>query len=261
MSSISTLYVVWQDPDTSRYFPVGRLRMREEVPEDVYEFVYTKGVDPAKKHGFAPFLAFPHIDNEYLSTHLFPFFANRLLPPSREDYPTSIGRLGLSPDTASAMDVLARSGGRRTTDSVELFAPPQWRGSSAGQSQVLEYFFLLHGTRHMRECARRLAENTLRPGDPLFLLHDLQNEVDPKALALRTEGYCCIGFVPRFLTDDVWTLLDGGEQITITLEQLNPPPAPIQQRALCRMSVLVRNHFSPCSGDEFVPIAHESKVS
>ena len=145
MSTIDTLYVVWEDPRTSRYFVVGRLLATATREGEVYEFVYTRGVLTARNSGFEPFLAFPDVDREYFSTRLFPFFANRLLPLSREDYLESIERLGLSPDTASPMEVLARSGGRRATDSIEVFAPPHGQGSSDEQGRVLEY--LLPGAR------------------------------------------------------------------------------------------------------------------
>jgi hypothetical protein len=260
MSTIDTLYVVWQDPHTGRYFLVGRLRAIGTSEEEVYEFAYTKGVLAARSSGFEPFLAFPDVGKEYFSTRLFPFFANRLLPLSREDYPESIERLGLSPDTASPIEVLARSGGRRATDSIELFAPPHSQESSDEQVRVLEYFFLVHGIRHMKDCARLMIGKNLHTGDSLFIVHDLQNRVDPKALVLRTSDYCCIGFIPRFLIGDVWALLENEEQVTVTLEQLNPPPAPIQQRILCRLSAIVRNHFFPCSGEDFQPLVNESKA-
>ena len=261
MSEIDTLYVVWQEPNTSRYFPVGRFRTKGATPEQVYEFVYTRGAELARTHGFDPFLAFPDVGKEYLSTHLFPFFANRLLPLSREDYREHIGRLGLSPDTASAMEVLARSGGRRVTDSIELFAPPQSQESADEGRKTLDYLFLVHGTRHMRECARLRIEKDMSIGDPLFLVHDLQNRVDPKALTLRTGDYCCVGFIPRFLLGDVWALFEDGGQMNVTVEQINPPPAPVQQRILCKLSAVVGNHFLPCSGDEFRTMVHESRAT
>lgn len=262
MNAIDTLYVVWQDPRTSRYFVVGRLLATVTREEEVYEFVYTKGVHAARDNGFEPFLAFPDIDKEYFSTRLFPFFTNRLLPLSREDYSESIERLGLSPGTASPMEVLARSGGRRATDSIELFAPPHSEDSSDEQGRVLEYFFLVHGIRHMKDCARLMTEENLHAGDGLFIVHDMQNRYDRRALVLRTGDYCCVGFIPRFLIGDVWMLLEDNEQVTVTVtvEQLNPPPAPIQQRILCRLSATVRNHFSPCSAEDFLPLVSESRA-
>ncbi len=260
MNAIDTLYVVWQDPRTSRYFVVGRLFATATREEEVYEFVYTQGVPAARSSGFEPFLAFPDIGKEYFSTRLFPFFANRLLPLSREDYSESIERLGLSPDTASPMEVLARSGGRRATDSIELFAPPRGHGSSDEHGRVLEYFFLAHGLRHMKDCARLMTEKSLHAGDSLLVVHDMQNQFDPQALVLRTSDYCCVGFIPRFLVGDVWALLEDDEQVTVTVEQLNPPPAPLQQRILCRLSATVRNHFSPCSAEDFQPRVSESKA-
>ena len=253
MSSVDTLYVVWQDPVSSRYFPVGRLRERGSASDKVYEFVYTKGADVAKGNGFEPFLSFPDLDNEYRSANLFPFFANRLLSLSRDDYPEYINQLGLSPTTASAMEILARSGGRRVTDSIELFAPPHIQESPDGKGRIFDYLFLVHGIRHMKECSRLQTESYLRDGDPLFLVHDLQNAVDTQALLLRTDGYCCIGFVPRFLCEEIWNLFKQGESTKITVAKVNSPPAPVQQRILCKLTSVIRDHFVPCSADDFQP--------
>lgn len=260
MTTLDTLYVVWQDPVTSRYFPVGRLRRSGTATEEIYEFVYTKGMDAARESGFEPFLSFPDGDKSYVSASLFPFFANRLLPSSREDYSDYIDQLGLSPATATAMEILARSGGRRITDSIELFAPPHIQKSTNGRGHVLDYLFLVHGIRHMKECSQLQAETNLRDGDSLFLLHDLQNAADPQALLLRTAGYCCVGFIPRFLCDDVWALFKDGENMRITVAKVNPPPAPVQQRVLCRLTGIARNHFVPCSSKDFQPKSRTDSV-
>ena len=104
----------------------------------------------------------------------------------------------------------------------------------------------------MPEFAGDLASQ-LSSGDRLYVMHDLQNPVDPRALLLRTEDNCPVGFLPRPLLDDTWELLDRKEKVAVFVERVNPPPLPIQQRVLCKMQVTAPDDFSPCSGDACQP--------
>jgi len=244
------LIVTWQDSKTRKYFPVGRLSLLGSPREPKYLFVYTKGIWEAAERGFRPFAAFPDVKQRYESTELFPFFANRLLPESREEREEFVRGLGLDPVKASPLEVLARSGGRRTTDSVETLALPETENSGRN---YLAYFFLSHGLRHMPDFAEDYARK-LKPGDELFLMHDLQNVVDRRALLLRTEDNCPLGFLPRHLLDDTWGLIENGESLKVSVEKINLSPFPIQQRVLCRMTAIAPEGFSPCSGEAYQPL-------
>ncbi len=250
--SVNQLIVTWQDTDTKRYFPVAKLSLLEEAGESGYLFVYTKGFERAAEFGFRPFEAFPDVGYEYQGTELFPFFANRLIPESRKDRDEFVRCLGLDPDTASPLDVLARSGGRRATDSVEIIAFPE---ADASVCNVLRYFFPSHGLRHMPDFAEDYAKD-LRAESPLYLMHDMQNPVDPKALLLRTEDNCPVGFLPRYLLEDTWLLLNRDEDVKLEVfvEKVNPPPHPVQQRLLCKMIVKTASEFRPCSGGDYEPL-------
>lgn len=260
MGKVDKLYVAWQDPIDRRYFPVGCLRCVGAGEARHYEFSYIKGAEKAGSYGFRPFLPFNDLEKTYRSATLFPFFANRLLPHSRKEYEEYTTSLGLSTDEASPMEILARSGGRRATDSVEVFAPPHVQKISNGRGRILDYFFLAHGLRHMRHYAQDLVAESLKKGDRLFIMHDLQNPVDCRALALRTADYCCVGFLPRYLVEDIWELLGKNEKIEITLERLNSPPVPIQQRMLCRLRTSVENDFTPCSSEAYELLEERSEV-
>ena len=258
MNALEQLYVVWQDPKSRKYFPVGRLRHISEGGEDYFEFVYIRGTEDARQHSFEPFLAFPELRVAYRSTELFPFFVNRLLLESREkEYKEFVRSLGLVPGKASPIEILARSGGRRATDSIELFAPFENGRTAESEECLINYFFLVHGLRHMRDYAQRLA-NTLKRGDPLFIMHDLQNPVDPEAMVLRTSDYCCVGFLPRYLLADLWELVKTEGSIKVSIERLNASPAPIQQRILCKLQTAKREGFEPCSSDIYLPLSSES---
>ncbi|MBW7988953.1 MAG: DNA-binding protein [Planctomycetes bacterium] len=255
MKVLEQLFVVWQDPESCSYFPVGHLKHVSDKGEQYYEFTYIKGVRDAIKYSFKPFLAFPEYDETYLSKELFSFFKNRILSNSRSDYIEYVSNLGLSPDDSTPIEILARSGGRRMTDSVELFCPPKSKGVPS-EGFLVNYFFLAHGLRHMRDCAQGLVE-TLESEARLFIMHDLQNPVDNEALILRTEDYCCVGFLPRYLLPDCWEFLKGSDAIKVFIEKLNPPPAPIQQRILCRMEANTKEGFQPCSSYIYGPFVSE----
>lgn len=248
MNPVKTLFVAWQDPASRRFFPVGRLSKVDLPSGTGFEFVYTKGVYQATESGFERFLAFPDLTTTYRSDRLFPFFENRLVPLTRNDYGEFVKSLGLDPAIATEMDILARSGGQRVTDSIELFSAPE--GPMPDGSFV--YFFLSHGLSHMPMCAQERVAS-LPSGDQLFLVHDLQNHVDPQALLLRTVDCCCVGYLPRYLGSDIWQAIGSCAKVQVFIEQLNPPPTPIQQRLLCRMTTSKTDEFTPCSDEIYQP--------
>ncbi len=258
MNILEQLFVVWQDSESYRYFPVGHLEHINDGEMLYYKYSYINGVSEALEHNFQPFMAFPDLEEVSFSQELFPFFANRLLSKSRQDYDEYVMSLGLSPENASPIEILARSGGRRATDSVELFSLPENDRTSQGEQCVVSYF-LLHGLRHMKTCAQDLAK-TLKPGEPLFCMHDVQNPVDKQALALRTEEYCCVGFLPRYLLPDFWELIKE-KDAKITVAKVNPSPAPIQQRILCKFQVTPTPKFRPCTNDLYKPYAVDKSAT
>jgi len=253
MEILEQLFVVWQDHESCRYFPVGHLEHIDDGKMPYYKFTYIEGASEALEHNFDPFMSFPDLKETYFSQELFPFFANRLLPRSRKDYAEFITSLGLVADEASPIEILARSGGRRATDSVELFSLPRNDSTLQGEKRFVSYFFLLHGLSHMKACAQDLAKD-LKPGDSLFCMHDFQNPVDTEALALRTKKYCCVGFLPRYLLVDFWELVKM-EDARITVAKVNPSPAPIQQRILCEFRATPTPGFQPCASELYKPYA------
>src|SRR5690606_32438330 len=138
------LFVAWRDPESRRIFPVGRL-VRIQDPLEGYEFAYIQGATAAANYGFVPFLAFPDLHQVYRSSELPPFFKNRVLSPSRPDYGEYMETLALDPATADPVTVLAVSGGRRTTDKVEVF-PDLVRESETG---CIRTRFLVRGVQHV----------------------------------------------------------------------------------------------------------------
>lgn len=236
------LFVAWQDRNSNQYHPVGVLAKQNTSPQ--YTFRYLRGVKNALADGFRPFAEFSNIAGIYQSNSLFYTFSNRLMSRNRSDFRQHVHRLGLD-TSADDFEVLARSGGRRSTDSVELFPMPQQNADGE-----YETYFLVHGIRHLPESAQ-ITCTMLSAGDQLLLMSDFQNPYDESALVLRTESKVIVGYLPRYLLSDCWTLIRLCGWIRITIQQVNSPPSPVQQRILCRVNSCWPANFKPFNSDEY----------
>jgi hypothetical protein len=255
---IRTLFLAWQDPERRLWYPIGRLSSNGRR----YLFVYTHGVTAAKSTGrFAPLAAFPDLNTVYQSEELFPLFKNRLMPSSRPDYPRLLEWLNVEEDNPTALVVLARSGGQKVTDTLEVFPCPE--ELPGGDYQVS---FFLHGLSHMPGESAQRAER-LSVGERLLLMWDFQNPIDSEALALRTsESYPgdmhLVGYCPRFLRGEILKLMNarGNNPPAVTVERINPAPAPIQFRVLCRVRMRWEPGFEPFSGPEYQPLVKREEL-
>ena len=217
MKPVKTLFLAWQDPVIRRWYPIGRLTSANGL----YTFAYTKGAEQAQREaGFRALVSFPELLTVYVSEQLFPLFTNRLLPTNRPEYNDYLRWLSVPASEHDPVAILARSGGQRVTDTLEVFPCPERNGR--GEYEV---HFLLHGLRHMPEAS---VERTLHltPGEPLLAMRDFQNPKDPDALAIRTERDAyLVGYCPRYLRGDILKLMQSHAP-QIVVEQVNPPPAP-----------------------------------
>lgn len=246
---MKNVYLAWQDAVSRAWFPVGRLSV---VPRG-YRFEYVRGFQEAGKHGLTPIIGFPEPYRVYEAEQLFPLFSNRLMSPAREDYGAYLDRLdvsnrgALSPEVV--LTVLARSEGRRLTDAFEVFPFPLVEGPTGRRFAV---HFFAHGLRHMPPAARERALQ-LSPGERLFLMADWQNPEDPEAMALRTADKHLIGYAPRYYANDLRALFTAPVPVELEVARTNPPPAPIQQRILCRLDAPWPFENQPLTG-----LAYES---
>jgi hypothetical protein len=246
------LFVSWRSPRTRTIHPVGRLVYRED--QGLYEFVYIRKALEAAEEGFLPFLEFPDLDRIYLSRKLFPLFANRILSNNRPEFREYTEALGLSAESADPMRILARTGGRRETDQIEMFPLPEPDdGSGAYVTHCL-----IRGIRDMPQpfVEQRIAQ--LERDEPLFLLWDTQNEVDPNAVAVRTRDFMMLGYLPAYLARDVRRLDDTCLECSVRVERVNPPPAGVHHRLLCRVEGCWPKGFIPYDADEFQPLHPEA---
>jgi hypothetical protein len=255
MSNPKSVFVAWQSPSTRGFFPVGRLS--SFVGEDgrqFYEFAYTHGATEAHESGFRPFLSFPDLNEVYRSQELFPLFANRLMSSKRPDYPEYINRLGLDIDIDQSLGILARSGGSRSTDTLELFPSPETTDSG-----YVSYFFS-HGIRYLPPEAQERIER-LDVGDTLLMMFDSQNKVDTNAMALRTEDMHIVGYVPRYLLHDTRELVALRDHVEFKVERVNPVPAPLQQRLLVRIDACWPDNFVPFSSRPYQPLNADANLA
>lgn len=244
---IQALFVAWRNPETRQFYPVARLAQIEgDGCADCFEFVYIQGANQAP--GFAPFLSFPDLQQVYRGRELFPMFVNRLLPRKRSDFPRYIEQLGLPPATISPITILSRSSGRRATDTLELFPLPEFDPEHGHQT-----WFWLRGIRHLDPSPEPVIAR-LSPGDPLVAAIDEQNPAVANAIRLLTPEGEPIGYMPTYLLDDAYELHQICDYCQIHVDRLNPSPAPIQQRLLCRLESCWPYGFTPYSSDRYQPL-------
>lgn len=243
------VFLAWQDPVSRAWFPIGRLSY---APNGLYRFVYTRGFEEARRQaGLSPLIGFSKVDRQYESTSLFPMFQNRIMSPSRTDYASYLRRLGL-PASTRPLTLLARSTGRRSTDSFEMFPFPLVDGPT-GPRYTIDFF--IHGMRHMPEAALARAER-LTEGEQVFLLPDPQNPQDPHAVAVRSDvDRFLLGYLPRYYARDVGALLGGEPQLEVRVQRVNPVPAPVQQRVLLHLDTLWTVSGQPFEAEAYQPMA------
>ncbi|NBC11966.1 MAG: hypothetical protein GVY09_01215 [Gammaproteobacteria bacterium] len=241
---MKALYIAMQDPDSRRWAPVARLR-RENGH---YLFDYRRGTQCLPN--FEPFERMSKVGLQYVSDALFPLFANRVLAVGRPEYHDYLRWLGLTEQDHDALEELARTGGRRATDTLEVVPCPEPTPDGRYELHFFARGLPLLGAEEQARAAK------LVPGERLYLLKDLQNTRDTMGQMLRTDDPPrIVGYVPRYYCADVSTLLHlaGPEAVTVIVERINPD-APIQYRLLCRLSAPWPADFQPCADDEFQPV-------
>ena len=212
------LLVTWQDPDTGRYHAVGLLSRAH----DLYRFRY---LDAARKlPNFRSFLGFSDMGRDYTSPHLFPIFAERVLDDGRRDRVDLYEALDLVA-TAGPMEFLARSGGRRAGDRIQLLPTPL---VAEGRTSCV---FLVHGVRHVPGAGDAI--DRLEPGQELALVPEPDNPIDADALLVTQDG-TLLGWVPNPLLGYVQAVLSsGGARLTVV--RANPRELGHHMRLLVRI--------------------------
>lgn len=241
---MKALFLACQDKVSHGWSPIARLTKQDGQ----YHFLYTKGVH--KIPGFVPLGRMVDIGKEYISDDLFPLFSNRILPKSRPEYSEYLNWLGLSYESHSAIEELARTGGLRATDNLELIPCPE-----PTPDKRYEAYFFCRGLSHFHKESQDRA-STLAEGARLFLLRDICNEFDEAALLLRTgDPISLVGYVPKYYSAEFTRLLSAAspDDAKVTVERVNAS-APLQYRVLCKFSAPWPDGFSAYSGEDFMPV-------
>lgn len=234
LDRLRSLYLAWQSPSPHRrWYPVGRLEFeRREGGAGFYRFSYLHGALRAEKEaGFSVIDSFPDFQKSYESAELFPLFQNRVMDDKRAGFSDYLDSLALPPEYREPIHILAVSGGRRRTDSFEVF--PHIEPASGGHFELTVF---LHGARYFGEAALG-ALNGLCVGDPLKLVHEPTNQgTGEPALRVETcEGHA-IGYTPNYLVQDFRYVMENciyKEEVSV--ERINPLN-PLDSRILMRIA-------------------------
>jgi hypothetical protein len=230
--SPGSLIVAWQHPMSRLIEPVGLLEHGLAVG---YRFRYLRRA--AEVADFQPFLSFPELTQTYTSARLFPLFAQRVRSPRRPDYGSFLQQLHLDAD-ASPWEQLARSEGRRTGDTVQVFPIPVVMADGRTVCQ-----FLVHGIRHVTGGALP----PLRPAEELTLRADPANPVNPQAVLVCTADGCPLGYVPDLLLEHLRAVQSAGP-LRLTVEHTNGMEAPAHLRLLARLEGQTPAGYTPMAG-------------
>ncbi len=231
--SPGSLIVAWQHPTSRLISPVGLLEHGVG-----YRYRYLRRA-PAVE-GFLPFLSFPQWDRTYLAARLFPLFQQRIMSPRRPDFRQFLRQLDLD-ENASPWEQLARSEGRRTGDTVQVFPIPAVHPDGHSTCR-----FLVHGIRHVTQ--GQLPE--LHRGDHLELLADPANPVNPAAVLVCTVAGRRLGYVPDLLLEHLRALRDTAP-VTLTVEHVNGLEAPVHLRLLVCLDGSAPSAYEPMTGPDW----------
>lgn len=224
-SKASRLIVTRRRACDGAYEAVGYL---DRVPHDedgfTYAFAYLAAVVAP---GFVPIIGFRDVHRHYVSSRLFPSFAERVISAKRPDRPQYLAALDLDAD-ADAWEILSASGGHREGDPIELVSLPRFdRHTGATQAH-----FLAHGVRHRGEAVSEHVTG-LVDGYRLSLRPEPANEVDHRAIRIM-DGVHHLGYVPSPLLDYVHSVIDAGDH-TLSVVRANPPGVHAHLRLLLRL--------------------------
>lgn len=231
---VSRLLVTRRDPDTRQYHSVGFL----SLVEGRYTFAYLRSL--VEGNAFRPLPGFADGHRIYEDAKLFPIFAERIMSPRRPDRPGVMEALGLDVD-AEPFEVLARSGGRRVGDTIELVPVPR---PAADGSTTIDFF--VHGVRHMTSEAQARITG-LQADERLQLEPEPENDVESRAVLVTDTDKVRLGYVPTPLLDVVHDM-DNPQAVVL---RANPPRVGFHFRLLVRVSGSMQFGRFPFTGPDW----------
>jgi transcriptional regulator with XRE-family HTH domain len=223
--------VIWHNVQTRQFVHVGWLRSSGAL----FTFRYT--ADAELESDFEPFAPFPNLREAYRSSDLFPFFADRVASAARPGFGDLASALGLDRAEATPVELLARSWGKSSHDTIQVVPEP-----TEEPDGTQTRFFLVSGARHVDEDRPdRIAKLIMRlkRGRRLTLRDEPDNPFNSQAIVLDA-GRHQVGWMPDYLVDEIHKARAGGATIDVGVDQANGPGTPWHLRLLCRLEVRPR---------------------
>lgn len=239
MESGRRLFLVWQNPETRAFAPVGALTVE---PDGSSTFRYLRSA--FDQQGFRPLASFPMFNRIYRSSELPPFFENRVMSRRRPDYPAYLSALSLDVDRATPFEVLARTGGDRATDTFHVVAEPE---IDPGGATVMR--FLASGIRHVEGARERVAG--LPVGAHLRVRPEPDNPWNARALLIDAAADQPVGYVPDWMLGFVRHLIEADPDYRLVVEQAGGPDTPSHLLLLCRLEARLQPGYRPFTDDAF----------
>lgn len=221
------LFLIWQNPESRQFIRIGAL---SELSDGRYAFAYAD--DARAAADFYPLTQFPDLGRTYVSTRLPAFFVNRLMSRKRDSFPDYLRYLGIdSADLDTPMELLARTGGPRETDTFHLVDD-----FIADDDGVITSRFLASGVRYVDADGSRLAG--IEAGQRLKLRSEPDNPVNERAQLICVGSGEPVGYVPDWLLTDLEDLQVRSSDLEIIAERVSPDAQP-HLRLLCRIEARV----------------------
>lgn len=213
------LLVTQKLPPRNLYTALGFL---EQLDGSDYHFEYLASYVKTPHFRLLPGL--PLERGGIKASRLFPFFAERVISAGRPDRSQSLMYLDLE-SSARPYEILARSGGIRKNDTIELLPLPTI--DSRGDHSLT---FFVHGIRYLENPNSYSVLDSLRSGDRLRVEREPMNL--ESELALRVESQDTkLGYVPHPLIEYIGPAVRKGNY-SLTVVQSNSTEAGFHQRLL-----------------------------
>lgn len=246
---MKSVFVVWKDIEDGMWHPVAKLTRDGSL----YRFNYTKG---ANHKNFIPFPRMNDKSKVYVSTELFSFFQNRLLPKNRPEFKKILAWSNISTNHYDELDVLSITGGARQTDEYRVVGQPTL--SKSGEYSIR---FFINGIRHLEKESTQ-AISQLIAGDQLKFEVEGDNMFDCNAVLATTtcERKTKVGYCPKYFNCDVKLLLSNPslKHYELRVVQVNHD-APPQYRLLCNFTTKWPKDFVPLLSEDY--LAHTVQES
>lgn len=248
------LYVGWYDKIMHDWYPIGQI----EISGAGYRFQYLRGAIKARAEralvGFRGIFQFPDFHQVYESSEIFAFFSNRLLTLSRDNFDEEVARLGFdeNPRSLHPFDILARTSGRRATDTFEVFAPPTLEGSH------ISFVFFTRGVRYLADDLKRRWEQEA-PVEPFSIEWDQENRLYRDALLILDADNTPLGYLPRYCGELFHPLIEQGCDYHLELMRHNREPGFTRERFLMKLTIPTLNGWQFPQSDLYDVIADNDR--